>query len=349
MVDAEVDKYDPKALEAEAQQFKDGFYNLCERQLDFLNNELGDFQPRLGVVLGSGLGGLAKSSEFTPAGSLPFEEIPGMTKPGTPGHEGVLYWGTIRKLPVMLWAGRVQTTDFLGWNTTAARAARLATAHLSVAKALGVEAMVLTSAAGIIHTSAETSNTARKAQTGDIIAIADYTSFMPLSSPLLAPFDNRFGQRFNGKGGMLDPRMFAYLRGELGERCHVGTYVLSPSTPNFEGSADLYRSAPPEALIQQSPESITVVGMSMAPELDVLISHNPTPVGTAGFDRQVRILAMSLGTNDIPEPRLPTRESVMALASANAATHEEVSHAGRSAEEMLIPAFAGMCEQLERE
>lgn len=301
---------EPQAYAAEAEAWKDGFYAMCERQLAFLQEKFGDFRPRMGVVLGSGMGGLAYNHEFKQVGQLEFKDIPGMTKPSTGGHTGILHWGTIRGLDALLFGGRVQLTDFSQWNTTPARAARLATANLTVAKGLGVEAFVLTSAAGIAHAHGETwrrfIHRLPDVRKGDVVAIADYTNFTPLAGPLLAPYDERLGQRFNGKGNFIDLRMLRYVMDSLGKHCHVGSYAQSPSMPNFEGILDLLRIGATESVIRSSPESVIVAGMSLAAELDTLILHNPKPFDKYGFDRRVRILALSLGTNDINPPRLPT-------------------------------------------
>lgn len=344
---------EPAELAAEAEAWKNGFYNMCEKQLFFLQQKFGDFHPRMGVVLGSGLGGMAHHEEFEEVGHLAFENIPGMTKPGTPSHEGVMYWGQIRNLPVMLWAGRVQTTDYLGWETTPARAAKLATAHLVVAKGLGVDTMVITSAAGILHNVDDDEAVLQGVHIpykGDVIAIADYTNFTPLAGPMLAPFDERLGQRFNGRGHLLDMKLYGYIQDALGQRCFIGSYNQSPSMPFFESRKDLIRINPFAGLVPGVPRSIDVAGMSMAAEFDVLLSHNPNSFDVHGFDKKPRIFGFSLGTNDIKPAYLSLHEQVAeALAEANAATHEEVSDAGKDAEPYLIPAFAQMCEQVAQE
>ena len=80
--------------------WKENFYAMCEEQLHFLEARFDGFKPQMGVVLGSGMGGLAHHNEFQEINHLDFESIPGMTKPSTGGHEGVMYWGHIRGLRV---------------------------------------------------------------------------------------------------------------------------------------------------------------------------------------------------------------------------------------------------------
>ena len=167
---------------------------------------------------------------------------------------------------------------------------------------------------------------------------------------MLAPYDERFGLRFNGRGKLLDMQLFGYLQEALGKKCFVGSYVLSPSTPFFESRTDLIRINPFSGLVPDVPNSLTVTGMSMASEFDVLLSHNPNPFDTHGFDRRPRILGFSLGTNDIKPPYLPLHEQVAEiLDEANPATHTEVGDAGKDAEAYLIPAFARVCEQVAAE
>lgn len=346
-------QYDPKELEIEADQFKEAVYQQAVEMRDFLVGRFGDFRPRLAAVLGSGIGGLAQNSAFQELGSIPYEEVPYMAKPQTLGHEGRLYWGHIEGLPVMLFSGRVQVTDFTGWNITPSRAARLATLPLTVAKGLGVEAVILTSAAGYVDDNVNRVMSfflrGRKVKVGDVVVVADYTNFIPLTSPTLAPYDERLSMPFVGKGNTVDPELYSYVKGSLGGRCHVGRYALTPSARNYEGAFDLTRTMAPEMLVLQNPKSLTVVGMSMPPEFDALIMHNDPPADHYGFDRPVRILGMSVITNKIPPARLSTEQTIFTRFDPNPAKHEEVIQAGKEAEAHLMPAFIEMCRQLNAE
>ena len=337
--------YDPKVLAAEASTFQNDFYARCVDLRNFYRDTFAGFHPKLAVVLGSGLGGLVKHSIFKAGDSLDYASIPHMAQPQTPNHEGKLYWGMVEGLPIMAFAGRVQTTDYLTWNTTPQRAARLATLHLTAIKGLNIDAVVLTSAAGLV----KRNYADRKIKVGDVVVAADYTNYLPITNPLLASRDQRLGAPFNGRKDIVDPRLYRYLAGALGKRCHVGSYVLSPSTPMFESRRDLIRVVPSNEVSSSAPDSLTVVGMSMAPELDALLQSNDPPENPEGFDRKPRILPFSLVTNIIDRPSLPTKYTVEHQVSGNPATHNEVVDAGHAAEEHLIPAFVDFCGRLQRE
>ena len=68
-------------------------------------------RPRLGLVLGSGLGGLA--DEIDDAVAFPFAELPGWPAPSAPGHSGRLLLGTLRGLPVACLQGRLHMYEGL--------------------------------------------------------------------------------------------------------------------------------------------------------------------------------------------------------------------------------------------
>lgn len=343
-------RYDPKVLDAEAEGFKEGFYQQAVEMKAFLSGKFGEFKPKLAAVLGSGIGGLAKNPVFQEVGSLSYKDIPYMAMPKTPNHEGKLYWGYIAGLPVMLFSGRVQTTDFTAWNTTPQRAARLATLPLTVSKGLGVDSVILTSAAGYVDDNTSKIMSPflrnRKVKVGDVVAIADYSNYIPLTSPTLAPYDPRLSMPFVGKGNTIDPNLYKMVKKSLGDRCHVGRYALSPSTRKFEGSFDLTRVGAPEMLVMQRPDSLTVVGMSLPPEFDALQMHNDPPTDPNGFDREVNILGLSVITNKIPPAGLATEKTIFSRKNANPASHLEVVQAGKEAEPYLIPAFVETCRQL---
>jgi hypothetical protein len=68
-----------------------------------------DFQPRLGIVLGSGLGGIADA--LTGATRFPYTELQGFPQPTVAGHGGTLHMGDLNGLPVAVFAGRTKVLE----------------------------------------------------------------------------------------------------------------------------------------------------------------------------------------------------------------------------------------------
>src|SRR2546427_5312394 len=75
-----------------------------EEATDVVARRLGKLEPRVAIVLGSGLGGVADSVQR--AVRVPYREIPGFPEPGAPGHRGELVGGTLEGVPVVVQSGR---------------------------------------------------------------------------------------------------------------------------------------------------------------------------------------------------------------------------------------------------
>jgi purine-nucleoside phosphorylase len=114
-----------------------------------------ELRPKLGLVLGSGLGRL--SGKLQSSTTIPFEEIPGMPKPGVAGHSGKLSVGLLSGVPTACLQGRVHLYEGHRSETVVFGARLLAL--------LGCEAVVLTNAAGATTT---------KDAPGSILLIRDH-------------------------------------------------------------------------------------------------------------------------------------------------------------------------------
>jgi purine nucleoside phosphorylase len=71
---------------------------------DVVAQRLGKLKPRVAIVLGSGLGGVADA--VRDAVRIPYKDIPGFPEPGAPGHKGELLGGTLAGVPVVVQSGR---------------------------------------------------------------------------------------------------------------------------------------------------------------------------------------------------------------------------------------------------
>ncbi len=132
--------------------------------------------PRLGMVLGSGLGGFA--AQVANALAIPYSEIPNFPQSTVEGHSGRLVLGTIGQVPVAVMQGRVHAYE--GY------APQQVTFPMRVLGRLGIRAAIVTNAAGGIRTSLKQ---------GEMVLLADHINFTG-SNPLTGPNDNRLGARF---------------------------------------------------------------------------------------------------------------------------------------------------------
>jgi purine-nucleoside phosphorylase len=106
-----------------------------------LGDRLGNLAPRVGIVLGSGLAGL--SDVVDGSVTIPYRDIPEMPDPTVPGHRGEFVAGMLEGVPVILQRGRLHLYE--GHPPDAA------TLPVRLLAQLGIEALIVTNAAGGIH------------------------------------------------------------------------------------------------------------------------------------------------------------------------------------------------------
>jgi inosine/guanosine/xanthosine phosphorylase family protein len=177
-----------------------------------------DLVPALGLVLGSGLGGVA--DEIAEASMLPFSELPGWPAPSAPGHRGRLILGSLRGLPVACLQGRLHMYEGLG-------AAQVVEPVLLMAR-LGAPVLFLTNASGGV-------NPAFGA--GTLMAITDHINLTG-RTPLLGPNDDALGPRFTDLTDAWDPALrrrlldaAASVDVDLAEGVYVGLLGPTYETP----------------------------------------------------------------------------------------------------------------------
>jgi purine-nucleoside phosphorylase len=137
---------------------------------------LPSFAPRVGVVLGSGLGAFGDTLEGLT--KVPYSEIPHMPASRVVGHAGNLCFGTVRGVPVVCMQGRVHMYE--GHSVTSVVHGARAMARL------GVKAVLLTNAAGGVEPSW---------RAGDLMLVTDHLNLTG-TSPLIGPNDESMGPRF---------------------------------------------------------------------------------------------------------------------------------------------------------
>lgn len=110
---------------------------------DAVEQRLGSFRPKVAIVLGSGLGGLADA--VTRAHKIPYHAIPGFPAPGVAGHSGELVFGELEEVPVILQSGRFHLYE--------GHPPHVVALPVRVFAELGVGVLIVTNAAGgIRHT-----------------------------------------------------------------------------------------------------------------------------------------------------------------------------------------------------
>ncbi|HXF27821.1 MAG TPA: purine-nucleoside phosphorylase [Bryobacteraceae bacterium] len=132
--------------------------------------------PKVGVVLGSGLGAFAE--ELTGAVSIPYSEIPGWPRATAIGHAGELIFGTLGSIDVAVMSGRTHLYE--GYSP------EQVTLGVRVLGRLGVKTLVFTNAAGGVNLSYSQ---------GALVLVSDHINLQG-SNPLVGPNDTLLGPRF---------------------------------------------------------------------------------------------------------------------------------------------------------
>jgi purine-nucleoside phosphorylase len=216
--------------------------------------------PRVGLVLGSGLGAVVDLLDPEPRIRIPYGEIPEVPVSGVVGHAGEVVAGMVGGRPVLVLAGRVHAYE--GYRH------REVTILLRAAIRVGLQTVVLTNAAGGMNPDFEP---------GDLMLVTDHINLSG-DNPLFGPNVDLLGPRFPALTDAYDPDLAARARAaaaRAGVNLREGVYVMLAG-PSFETRAELrmLRSFGADA-----------VGMSTA--LEVIVARH------AG----VRVLAISLITN----------------------------------------------------
>jgi xanthosine phosphorylase len=194
------------------------------------------FAPRVGVVLGSGLGAVADA--LTDRVEIPYGDLPGFKVGRVGGHAGTLLLGRRDATPVACFSGRAHVYE----GSTGAQVA----APVRLLRALGAEAVVLTCAAG----SLDPAN-----GPGSLVVFSDHINLMGFN-PLAGPNDDGLGPRFPSLSGLYDADLRARLHAAAGEPLPEGVYCAVQG-PSFETPAEIraFRTL-----------GADLVGMSTVPE-----------------------------------------------------------------------------------
>jgi purine-nucleoside phosphorylase len=224
-------------------------------------------EPRVGVVLGSGLGGFADAVEDVV--EVAYSEIPGWPVATAMGHAGTLLLGTFGGVPVAVMKGRAHLYEGI--------APAKVVFGIRVLGRLGIGSLILTNACGAIDTDFEP---------GQLVAIADHLNLQG-SSPLVGENDDALGPRFPDMTNAYDLALRKIARDaalRLGYELRESVYAAWLG-PAFETPAEI-------RMLRMLGAGL--VGMSTVPEV------------LAARHMGIRCLALSCVTNMaagiLPEP-----------------------------------------------
>lgn len=177
--------------------------------------------PRIGLVLGSGLGAFGDTLEE--AVRVPYRDIPHMAGSSVAGHAGKMCFGNVGGVPVVCMQGRLHLYEGHGIE-------RVAHGVRTMAR-LGVERMLLTNAAGGLDASW---------RAGDLMVVEDHLNLTGVS-PLTGPNDDRLGKRFPDMTRAYDPELATWLHEaarDAGSTLRTGVYACVAG-PQYETPAEI--------------------------------------------------------------------------------------------------------------
>jgi purine-nucleoside phosphorylase len=198
--------------------------------------------PKVGIILGSGLGCVADAIENSVA--IPYQEIPYWPRTTAIGHAGRLVIGTLEGVSVVAMQGRVHYYEGYTMDEV--------TFPIRILGEMGVESLIATNAAGGINPAYSP---------GDLVAICDHINYMG-TNPLIGPNTDKWGPRFPDMTYAYDREYvekLCHAAAEEGVKLHKGVYIAF-SGPSYETPAEIRMSRTLGA---------DLVGMSTVPEVIV--------------------------------------------------------------------------------
>jgi len=237
-------------------------------------------RPQIGIILGTGLGGLAE--HVTVESAIDYAEIPHFPASTALSHRGRLICGTLAGVPVVTMEGRFHKYE--GYSL------QQITLPVRVMGALGINTLIISNASGGMNPNYAS---------GDILIIEDHINLM-FGNPLIGIHDEELGARFPDLSSPYDAALIGSAQA-IADRenftAHRGVYV-GLTGPNYETRAE-YR------FLRRIGGD--VVGMSTVPEVIVAAQLG------------LRVLALSVITNICLPNQLTSTSGEKVVAAAQAA------------------------------
>ncbi len=258
-------------------------YEEAVRVADIIRSLVGEgtpVSPEVGIILGTGLGGLATAIDAV--ATIDYSDLPGFPPATVESHSGRLIFGRLAGHSVMAMQGRFHYYEGYSMGEI--------TFPVRVMRALGIGTMIVSNACGGINP---------LYRRCDLMVIDDHINLIG-DNPLIGPNDDRFGPRFPDMSEPYSRELIALAEDaaiQAGIRLQKGTYV-AVSGPNLETRAE-YRFL--------RTIGADVVGMSTVPEVIVARQMG------------MRVLGISIVTDEcFPDSLLPVDVSEI-IAAANRA------------------------------
>lgn len=190
------------------------------KTVDYIQKQIKDFKPELGIILGSGLGDFADNIEGV---RIKYQDIPGFETSTVAGHKGQLVFGDVLGKRAVIMQGRYHFYE--GYHISRV------VYPIKVMKKLGVQNLIITNAAGSVN---------KTYNAGDLMVITDHINLMGVN-PLIGENDSTLGDRFPDMSEVYNRALteLALRKGqELGLSVHNGVYAAM-SGPSYETPAEI--------------------------------------------------------------------------------------------------------------
>jgi purine-nucleoside phosphorylase len=177
--------------------------------------------PEIGIILGTGLGGLVEEIEVEHA--IPYQDIPNFPVSTVHGHKGQLIFGNLSGRKIVAMQGRFHYYEGYSMEEV--------TFPVRVMKDLGIKLLIVSNASGGLKQTFEV---------GDLMFITDHINLMP--NPLIGKNDDKLGPRFPDMSEAYDHKILQTAHNvarKAGIKVHEGVYV-AVSGPTFETPAEYY-------------------------------------------------------------------------------------------------------------
>ena len=195
-------------------------YEAARKTAGVIRSKIGKRSPSVGIILGSGLGGLAEKIEDSV--KISYGDIPGFQVPKALGHSGTLVAGTLAGKEVVAMAGRFHIYE--------GHPPALSGFPVRVMHALGVRTLFVSNAAGGVN---------QKFEAGDLMLITDHLHLM-WTNPLIGA-QQPGEERFTDMSQAYDPALRDLLRKaskKTGVELHEGVYAALFG-PSYETPAEI--------------------------------------------------------------------------------------------------------------